>query len=109
MGAARTTPAVFEYIHSHQGQKVFVTDIAKATKLTAKQVQSAMYSLHTRDGHNIEVVLRGQCWIYRVEPLEVEEPEVVKSTTFEYLAMTKSGDILLQDSNGVVYRAREVE
>lgn len=116
MGSPRTTPQVLDYLIDNPGRVVCRQQIAEATALSAQQIRSAVQNLRVRSGENIEVVIHGESWIWR--PREVEEaatatPEPAAPVSaapaqrrvFEQIGTTRSGDLVIQDEDGSLYRA----
>lgn len=109
MGAPRTAPKVLDYLADHPNEDLRVATIAKGTGLNEEQVKSAIYNLRRRDGyqHQILVVLTNAVWRYI--PTAPRDEQVSAKRYFEELAVTKHGQILIQDTEGVVYLAKEVD
>lgn len=102
-----TSSIVLRYLIEKTGQLCFHEDIAKDVDLSRSQVSSAVNNL--LGAHNIERPGNGQV-IYRgVRSTNSHSPShSTENRLFEELATTKTGDLLIQDQNGVVYRATEL-
>lgn len=74
MGKPLTGPKVLDYLSEHPNQNVTLRQISTATKLSARQIQTAMSSLRNRHGVPVTTVLRGNVWRY--EPTVGEATEV---------------------------------
>ena len=55
---------VQQYFEKHPNEKIYLNDLTQELELTSKQLQPAIYYL-TKAGVEIEVVIAGQCWIYK--------------------------------------------
>lgn len=55
---------VQQYFEKHPNEKIYLNDIGPQLGLEDKQVQPAIYYL-MKVGVEIEVVIAGQCWIYK--------------------------------------------
>lgn len=94
---------VSEYLHRRPGEEVFVTDIAKDLGLTKKQVQNCVTNA-MREGAwpDVEIVTRGNSW--RFIPDNRNDRKSNKRM-FEEIGVTKDGSIVIQDTDGNLYRA----
>lgn len=104
-------PAILKYLEGRPGVRVYVDDIARSIGCTRDQAQSAMSNLRNDvPSLPIEVVLPGNVWRFG-PPSVVRDglrPELPTKRIFEELAVTKSGEILIQDEAGAIYRASEM-
>lgn len=103
--------AVFEHLHANPGIEVTVHELSRATGFDARRVQNAISYLrngvHGRD-LKIDVLVSGSTWRYMPgKPAEVaSEPAPTGRRVFEEVGPTASGDIIIQDTKGALYRAR---
>lgn len=99
-------PAVMRYFEEHTGAHVYVEDIATAVKASREQVQSCISNMKRElPEFAIETIVTGNVYRYSGAP----KPEVKPGKRmFEELAVTKAGDILIQDQDGAVYKAVEL-
>lgn len=97
--------AVLEYFTKSPGEILYTSDITKNLNLTKDQVQSAISRFKNRKGINFEVISAGHA--YRYQPGPAEEKKT-GNRVFEEIGVTKKGDIIIQDSDGNLYRAEEL-
>lgn len=58
--------AVMKYLEDHPNEKIYLGDLAQMVGLTDKQAQQAIYQVMRKDSeYPVEVVVAGQCWIYK--------------------------------------------
>lgn len=117
--------ALMEYFAKHPNEPVFLRDLVAATGLITVQVQGNISNI-MRDhklgylDFNIERISAGQVWMYKpsakseaVETEKGENPSLDYSTqhkrVFEELGTTKRGSIVIQDDEGNLYKAVELE
>jgi hypothetical protein len=107
----RTRPAILEYLSSHPNTVVYLKQISKATGLTDQQVQSQIRNM-INDKFPIGVVVRAQAWTFTPAAGELGSPDAkpdTRGTLYEEIGRTKNGKPVLQDADGVIYIATEVE
>ena len=95
---------ILHYMENHIGENVYVDDISQAANCTREQAQAAINNMR-HDAFPIESIVAGNVWRYTGETAKAQKQS---KRMFEELAVTKSGDILIQDLDGVVYRAVEL-
>lgn len=100
-------PAIMKYFEEHTGVSVYVDDLAKAAGCSRDQAQSCVNNIRREvPSFSIEVVVTGNVWRYVGKPsAQTGKPG---KRIFEELAVTKTGDILIQDEAGSVYKAVEL-
>lgn len=100
-------PIILKHFIEHPGAVVFFDDLQEAIisangeKASRPGIQFAVKQL-IEEGKPIEVESNGRAWIYRPNGRKNDK------RMFEELAVTKSGDILIQDELGNVYKAVEL-
>jgi hypothetical protein len=99
-------PAIMKYFEDRPGVNVYVDDLAKEAQASREQVQSCISNMKREvPEFVIEVVVHGNVWRYVGHPKPAAKPG---KRMFEELAVTKAGDILIQDQDGAVYKAVEL-
>lgn len=107
------TQKIVAYLNAHKGQVAHVDAIMAETGFDKGQVQRTINSLINGSKLDIEVVVRSNAWIYRGISAEKANGGIsIRSSApsatpqyFEYLATTKSNELLIQDEDGRVYLA----
>lgn len=99
---------VLQVLVEHRNQTVTLAQLTKATGLNEHQVQHTVSNLRNskRDLYIIEIVLRGRAWILRDQP-EVKVVDLNKRV-FEEIGPAKDGSVVIQDSDGKLYKAIEL-
>jgi hypothetical protein len=98
--------SVREYFTAHPGVEVPLSELKSAIgkNVSNSVIHNAISYLRVRAEFPIETLAYGRIWRYR--------PAVVAKSTgkrmFEELAVTRTGDVLIQDEEGKVYRAVEL-
>lgn len=98
------TAKIRELFESKPGMVIFLKDIVSefgAEEVLVKQVMANL--LRMDSGYQVHIKTRA--WLYRPEPMEAKEPS---ARMFEQVGVLKNGDLLLQDTDGGVYRATEM-
>lgn len=102
-------PAVLRHFEQHVGVTLYLADIAKDLGYPEAKVQATINSLRNRNvnGANdqIEIMVHGNAWRWGTHPAKVKNQTPTKRL-FEELAITKTGDILIQDDQGNVFLAK---
>lgn len=120
--------ALMEYFAKHPNEPVFLKDLVEATGLITVQVQGNISNIMRdhRLGYfdfNIERISAGQVWMYKPgtttpvsTPTSEERNEAPARNdftygkrTFEELGTTKRGSIVIQDDEGNLYTAVQLE
>jgi hypothetical protein len=101
-------PQIMKYFEEHIGVNVYVEDVARFANCDRDQAQSAINNLR-RDVPEfpIQIVVRGSVYRYMGPGKPAVDAKPGKRV-FEELAVTKAGDILIQDQDGAVYKAVEL-
>lgn len=92
---------VQHYFEKHSNEKIYLKDLAEHLEQEERPVQSAIAHL-MRDGYELEVVARGQCWIYKPNTKAGNDP------TFKVLGEGTNKTVLM-DSNGSIWIAKKVD
>lgn len=102
---------LLEYMEKHPDVTIYRDSIASDLGLTPAQVQQNIYGLWYRNvagaKDRIQTVVNGNAWIYRSATTKPAVPTQPKRV-FEELAITKAGELLIQDEAGTVYLAKEL-
>lgn len=106
MGYTLLYPKLLDFFSKRTGEVVNTTDIATELGVTDKQVKAAVTTL-LGHGHNIESISRGTAFIYRGLKPEIKR-EVVSRRMFEEIGVGKNGVIVIQDTEGNLYKAEEI-
>lgn len=99
------TPKVLEWLNQHANQQVSVSVIAKETGLLTDQVQASLNHLTARTEINLERIIRSQIYILHSNG---KAPEKAAKKLFEEIGMAKGDRLIIQDSNGILYEAKEL-
>jgi len=97
---------VLRYITSRPGEILYLKDIAEAIEANPKSVQATINSLRANQpevGNVIDVVVRGQAYRFKGYGLSGS------SKSYSEVGRTKKGYIILQDEEGNLYKAQELE
>lgn len=95
---------IMQHFEEHPGVVVWLHDLVEATGCKdPRPIQIAVQQLRSRDDYPVEIKINGQSWIYRPKGAEANGKRV-----FEELAITKAGELLIQDEAGKVYLAKEL-
>jgi hypothetical protein len=95
-------PAVFDYLASHPNLQLQVREIATQTSLDEKQIQNAIHrAREVYEGMDaaIEVVVRGNCWIYHPNRMASAKGARV----YEDAYVSKNGTQLIEREDGVLF------
>jgi hypothetical protein len=104
-----TTSAVHEYFVLHPGTDITISELREAyPKYDEHAIQNAISYLRINKKLQIDQVAQGRVWRYRPTAAGKPTSPVYGKRMFEELAVTKTGDVLIQDEEGKVYRAVEL-
>ena len=103
MGAKATQPAVLEYLTKNADVHVYVHDICRNTNLNKQSVLSAISRIKAKHP-NLETISAGNQWIWRSKVADEKKGKRL----FEELAQTRSGEVLVQDEEGAIYKLTEL-
>jgi len=93
---------VYETLDKQRGLTVYREDMARDLGVNSNAIIQAVNTLR-RNGHTeIEVVMRGNAW-------RIGADKKTQHALYEQIGVTKSGDLILQDEEGQLYRAREID
>ena len=98
---------MLEFLAKSPGSTHYVGDLANGFEVTEQQIRSCINSIIRDEAlPGLEVVIPQRSWVYRpsAEPKHSNTKRV-----FEEIGQTRSGDLILQDQDGKVYRAKELE
>ena len=77
--------------------------------VSEKQMQECISGILREDQlPGLEVKIAGRSWIYRPSASKAKEAAATRRV-FEELATAKGGDLIIQDQDGNLYRAKELE
>lgn len=101
--------SVREYFTTHPGVEVPLSELKSAIgkQVSNSVIHNAISYLRVRGDFPIETLAHGRIWRHRPA---ATAPAAAKNDkrVFEELAITKTGDIIIQDEEGKVYRAVEL-
>ena len=103
------------YLSQHDGHVVYLGVIAEALYETLERVQAGINNLRHRmaggyvPGH-IETVIRGRAWRYTSDGSKAESHPLAGTAdvVFDLIGESKSGELILSDPKGRLYRATEL-
>lgn len=114
-GNRKLRARIMEKFHKSIGQELFLTDLAQELGADETAIRSSISNLiRTEPDYPLLVCVRGRSWRYLPNGSEPEKgtPKSLKSKPakriFEELAVTKAGELLIQDEAGTVYLAKEM-
>jgi hypothetical protein len=90
------------YFEKHSNEKIYLKDLATTLEVEERPLQSAISHL-IRDGYELEIVARGQCWIYKPNNAKAGSGFMAIITT------TPKGSQILEDDDGSLWIARKFE
>ena len=116
---------VTKYLQDHENEYCHVADISNALGYTFAQIRTSINTKRYEDENyrdRVKIVHRGATWryvaqhsneprnkteIHTVDVDTIHKPSI-KHNTYEQIGKTISGDLILQDENGNLYRATEL-
>jgi FMN-dependent NADH-azoreductase len=97
--------AVMEYLHRHPDVEIWYADMAKDLGKPLSVIQACINNMISAGSEpSLERLVRGRSCIYRTKAKDTKNGNRV----FEELAVTKAGELLIQDEAGTVYLAKEL-
>lgn len=97
-------PQVIEYFTKRPGETLYVTDLASALGVDKTQVQQCITNFKLKgEMPDLETLVRGNSWVYKPNHNKSNDKRL-----FEELGVTKSGAIVIQDSDGNLWRAEPI-
>lgn len=109
MGGVPIGPKLMRYFNDHMGVRVFVDQIAKDLNETEPRIKGGIATLRrTVDewASDLHVDARGQAWTYK--PTNKQETKDDGKRVFAELGVSVAGEIVIQDTNGKLYKAVEL-
>jgi len=94
------TNLVLQYFIDHPNVEVSLSELSGATGLDNQHVRNAVRYLGQNKTDRLEEIHAGLAWKYSAG--------AKGKRLFEELATTKSGDILVQDESGTLYKLEEM-
>lgn len=124
MGAPRTTSLVLDLLIEREGNTTPIGMIVSRTGLTREQVQSSTQRLVAKNC-GVERVLNGNAWVFNgprntpAEPKTKKSPAVLHvvppavearsgNRVFSEVGQTSTGDVVIQEADGTLYKARKI-
>lgn len=105
---ANVATNVRKYLSERPGLSVYVSDMETALKLSAKQIQSAVYNRKAA-GDPIEVEIAGRCWRWTSNGTAKQEAKPKLNPDLKLMATIgtlSSGESLFQDTEtGCLWKA----
>ncbi len=108
MGGTPIRATLVSYWTARPNAVLSVEDVMNELVEPRRRVQSGMGSL-LNSGllPGLRIVQSGNLWEYR--PVVPEKNTEPRGETFEYVGTLKSGALILEDTEGILYRATELE
>jgi hypothetical protein len=101
---------ILEYLAAHPNQTVTQAELMKALDFNRDQVRQGLSTIRSKKLPVVSM-LAGGAWKYvpdnETVP-QVQPPPVKTNEVFEYLATANNGDMIIQDVDGKLYRAKEL-
>lgn len=124
MGSTRTTKYVLDVLMEREGNPTPIGMLVSRTGLTREQVLSSTTSLVAKN-IGVTKVLSGHSWVYKAagEPTETASKKTAKTPLhvvpkavedrsgnriFTEVGMTSTGEIVIQDTESNLYRAKKL-
>lgn len=111
-GHSPIRPKVLKYFDDHIGLLVHRDDIVSGLGLTVGQVTGAISNIRreAKYAHRLESFGRGGPWRWSgINGGRPAETSPFEGEVWEFVKQLKSGDILIEDTQGNLYRAKAVE
>lgn len=107
-GRSRIRDRVLKYIEDARGANVYVGDMARDLNALEGSIQNAINDLR-KSIPQLQVVIPGRSWRW-VANAEAPKTEAAakEKRMFEEIGTTKSGDLLIKDTEGTIYTATEL-
>lgn len=106
-----------EILHKSPGLEIFSDEMAEKLGTDTDSIRSCISNLRREHPeYPLEVCVRGRSWRYLGDaekkaegmPNPLKAKEIKPKRIFEELAVTKAGELLIQDDKGTVYLAKEL-
>lgn len=97
---------VFQWLEQRPGLVCYSEDIAQGLDVEKAVINNAINWLKNGKNLPIETVLPGSAWRY--DPNKQPQKKTVHSL-FELVGKAKNGDLILQDEEGGLFRAKEID
>lgn len=102
-------PAVLRYFQQHPGVTIHLPDLAKELGYPEDRIQSAVNSIRNRNtdgaGDAIDIIMAGNAWRWHPNGPARALPT---KRMFEEIGPAKTGGIVIQDTDGNLFLAREL-
>jgi hypothetical protein len=100
---------VMEFFAQRPGQIIWLGELAADLQVSEQVAQTAVTNIRAKHPEfPIETVARGRAWAHKPATQEQSSNGKPVRRVFEELAVTKVGELLIQDDKGTVYLAREL-
>lgn len=103
---------VMEYLDKHIGQRVYLHTIASDLGDDSRRVQQAMNRIMKDDSFPLRSKVQGQAWeVLRTDKTDNNDQKTKKEDKilFEQVRELKSGAVLLEREDGVLFKAIELD
>lgn len=108
MGSPSVVPRVLDYMKQNANMPLSAQEIAKELDLSPSQVRTAVANAFKRSPETskyIEVLVKANMWRWVSSGSAKNESHPM----FEHVKTLKSGSLLIEDENGVLYIAEKLE
>jgi hypothetical protein len=108
MGGTPIMHKILEVLIQNKNQLVTLGQIQEETEIPSAKILAAInnFRRYNEEGTHLSVIQKGRVWRYSDIVSSNDQPE---KSLFECIAHTKKGDLILQDEQGNLYRAIELE
>lgn len=94
--------ALLEEFHRKPGQVLYLQDLMTALDFEERQVRNSLNAILRMGNSGIVVDIPGRSWVYR--PAKQSSKRM-----FQEIGKTKNGAIVIEDENGNLYAAKELD
>ncbi len=98
--------SILDFLAQRRNQVVTVTEMMHELKLDKRQIQGNITHIRKRTSVTIETVIAGQAWMLKDGPQESAKSN--GRMMFEEIGPSKAGVLVLQNTDGKLYKAEEL-
>lgn len=102
---------VTTYFETHENKACSIKQMSNELGYTERQIRASIANKKFENGEwasHLTVLVSGQVYKWHPESVSVTESSKQKTNLYEQIGTTKNGDLILQDEDGVLFRATEL-